>query len=587
MIRCPACGHITEYTSPVCPDCGVRYKYDDKQIDEALEEISLAIESREFETALEGYHILADMGHTVAQREYATMLERGDIVAKDLDGAMHYFSLAALKNDPYSAFRYARLAERHSEETAGFWLHFSAILGCTQAYPVLADWLSRAGDEESANYYYALAAACDDTDAIVTLAKRYYNGIGAEKCDAYAKWYLDKLLLPPIHAIKMAYKLRGVKAEEPAAPALEDYDRMLRRLAIKAQKFGFKTAYHRLCQILSDRQDMQARMILGMLYADGVGTRQDTKQALDLLCSAASHGNAEAYKRLGDIYVEGKLVERDTDSALKHYKNAAALGMTNAYEVMGDIFCEGKLVEKNISEAIRLYELGAAEGHESARTKADALLTKREDFFSRAVAMEQIKPEEAFKLYAISTGMGYLPAYSNLARCFEHGIGTKKDRPRAFYWYETAAKEGDTASLYSLGLCYSRGIGVAFNFKKAIEILKKASAAGTAEANDEIKRLYENKKAHMTRAMYALGVELIYMGKFEDAQKALMLCMKAKHGKAIYTLGCLNEFGLGIPTNREIAFKLYEIAFDLKFRDPRAVYKLKILKMARNCIKNH
>ena len=49
----------------------------------------------------------------------------------------------------------------------------------------------------------------------------------------------------------------------------------------------------------------------------------------------------------------------------------------------------------------------------------------------------------------------------------------------------------------------------------------------------------------------------------------------------IYTLGCLNEFGLGIPTNREVAFRLYETSFDLKFRDPRAVYKLRILRMAR------
>ena len=581
MIRCPSCGHITEYTSPICPSCHTKYTYSDQQIDDTLEEIAQALEAREFETALEGYHILADMGHTTSQREYASMLESGDIVAKDLDAAMHYFSLAAEKNDAYSAYRYARLAERHSEVTASFWLHFAAVLGCTQAYPVLADRLSREGDDENANYYYALAAACDDTDAIVTLAKRYYGGIGAQKNDGYAKWYLDKLVLPPIHAIKMAYKLRTVKAEDPGDPTLPDYDRMLRRLAIKAQKLGYKTAYHRLCQILSERSDMQARMILGMLYAEGVGTRQDTKQAIDLLMSAAVHGNAEAYRHLGDIYVAGVLVERDTEKALEHYKNAANLGMANAYEVMGDIFYDGKLVERDIPEAIKLYELGAKEGHESCRTKADALLTKREDFFSRAVAIEDIKPDEAFKLYAIATGMGYIPAYSNLARCFENGIGTAKDRQKAFYWYDSAVNAGDTSSLYPLGLCYSRGIGTAFNFKKAIEVLTRASRNHAPEALDEIKRLYENKKKHLTDQMYSLGVELIYMGKFEESQRALMLCMRAKHGKAIYTLGCLNEFGLGIPTNRELAFKLYELAFELKFRDPRAIYKLKILKMAR------
>ena len=128
------------------------------------------------------------------------MLERGDSVPRDLDAAMEYYYMAAEKNDATSAYRYSRLAERTSDKAASFWLLYSAALGCVEAYPALADKLARDGDDELANYYYALSAAYDDTDSIVTLAKRYYNGVGTEQNLPYAKWYMDKLTLPPIHA---------------------------------------------------------------------------------------------------------------------------------------------------------------------------------------------------------------------------------------------------------------------------------------------------------------------------------------------------------------------------------------------------
>jgi TPR repeat protein len=89
------------------------------------------------------------------------------------------------------------------------------------------------------------------------------------------------------------------------------------------------------------------------------------------------------------------------------------------------------------------------------------------------------------------------------------------------------------------------------------------------------------KKEHMLDKIYSKAMRLIHMKKFTEAEKMLRVCLRLGHAKGIYTLGCLNEFGLGIPTNRGVAFRLYETAFELKFRDPRAVYKLRILRMAR------
>jgi TPR repeat protein len=77
-------------------------------------------------------------------------------------------------------------------------------------------------------------------------------------------------------------------------------------------------------------------------------------------------------------------------------------------------------------------------------------------------------------------------------------------------------------------------------------------------------------------------MQLLHQKKFEAAEELLRICLKFNHAKGIYTLGCMNEFGLGISTNREMAFRLYETAFELKFRDPRSVYKLRILRLIRS-----
>lgn len=581
MIHCNKCGYTGSYYGPKCPSCKEKFNLTPEEIEEKILEISRAEKSRQYELVAEAHHILADFGRMESQKKYAEMLEKGDSVLRDLDAAMDYYYMAAEKNDALSAYRYSRLAERTSDKAASFWLAYSAALGCVEAYPKIAEKYAKHGDDELANYYYAMAAAYDDTDSIVTLAKRYYNGLGAEQNLPYAKWYMDKLMLPPIHAIKMAYKLRSVKSEDPGIPRHPDYQKMLRRLAIKAQDYGFEGPYYNLCKMLSDEGDSHARMILGLLHAEGRGCSKDADAALALLSSSASEGNREAYRHMGDIYMSGKLLPTNPERALECYRAAAELGMTNAYETMGDIFRLGEIVPRDIARAIELYDMGAKEGHESAREKSDLLKSKREELYDAGKRFKESTPDQSFRAFAISASMGYVPAYKEMARAFRDGCGIKKNRQQAYLWFEKAAEAKDDEALFEYGLCYSRGIGVAFNFNKAVEVLSKSARLGSAAAKKELERIMSNKRRHMLDKVYSSAMSMIHARKFKEAEEMLKICLKLGHAKGIYTLGCLNEFGLGIPTNREMAFRLYENAFDLKFRDPRAVYKLKILRMAR------
>ena len=91
----------------------------------------------------------------------------------------------------------------------------------------------------------------------------------------------------------------------------------------------------------------------------------------------------------------------------------------------------------------------------------------------------------------------------------------------------------------------------------------------------------------MVRSLYSSAMSLIYQKKYAEAVRLLTSFESLAYPKAIYTLGCLYEFGRGVGrSDKARAAQYYERAsiggpeFG-SFRDPASVYKLKILKMIR------
>ncbi|MBQ8719792.1 MAG: sel1 repeat family protein [Clostridia bacterium] len=579
MIVCEKCGYEGEYTGKACPECKSEFSFEERELAAVRERLIEAEMNENFREVLEYRHILADSGDTAAEREYAQMLERGGTVKCDLDGAMRYFFRAAQKNDPYSAYRYSRLVSRSSDRSGNFWLLYAAILGAEDAYVGAAELLDRDDECDTANYYYTLAALAGNTDAAVTMAKRYYNGIGAEKCEEYAKWYLELMTIPPIYAIPLAYRLRSVRPVEPPTQVFPNYDAYLKKLARSAKGYELYTAYYHLNEILFERGDLEAKATLGILLAEGLGCGEDLRLAVKYLISASSEGSAIAQEYLGNLYLEGRGVEADALRAIEHYKMAADGGLIDNYERIGDIYSGGKYIERDIAKAVVLYDTAAACGSESAAKKAEKYKTLRERYFKEAKAAGD--DAVAFRSFAISVAMGYFPAELELAKCYEHGRGTKVDRARAFHWYKSAYEHGVRAAALELGLSYARGKGVAFNFKEAVRYLSVAERFGYRVAEAEKRRLYENKRKKMTRSLYSAGISLLYMKKFDEAARVIAGVAELGYAKAIYTLGCFLEFGIGVSVDKERAFELYECAYSLRFRDPRQTYKLQILRMIR------
>lgn len=581
MVTCKKCGYVGEYTAEPCPLCNSVLTLSDAELKDELEALRIAVKNKKYEYAANGYRMLAEEGYTEAQKEYAALLEKGQAVPKNYDLAMEYFYKAAKKNDAYAAYRYSLLVSRESDDISLFWLIFSAVLGCAEAYPSAAAEFSKRGYHEEARHFYSMAAAHGDIESTVKLARIYFEGIGTQKAPEYAKWYMDKLKIPPIYAIKLAYNLRSFEAREPLAIMSKIYDGILFRLKNKAREFGFGTAYFKITEILAERGDAESIAIVGNALIQGNGCEQNFTRGLKMLTKASALNNVTAHLSLAQLYSEGRYAEIDMDMAISHYNAAGLLGNAAAYEAIGDIYANGRQIDADVEAALEYYDLAIRLGSLSAHRKTDEIKEKRTSLYNEAVLIEKENPEEAFCLYAEACRMGHVKATYRLAGCLEFGVGTKINRHGAFLLYKKAAELGEDAALLSLGICYAKGIGTRLDFSLAKEALTKAERLGVDGAENAIRTIMERKKTRIAKRCYSTAMRLIYMKKFDESKKYLEIAAQFKNPRAIYTLGCLYEFGIGAPCDKDKAFDLYEQSYSLFFRDPRSRYKLAVLRMLK------
>jgi len=85
--------------------------------------------------------------------------------------------------------------------------------------------------------------------------------------------------------------------------------------------------------------------------------------------------------------------------------------------------------------------------------------SEAEKVFSRARACLNGTPNlknypRGFKLLKQATALDHIGAYGWLAAAFDHGLGTRANRPGAFQYYLRAAKEGEANSEYHVGIFY-------------------------------------------------------------------------------------------------------------------------------------
>ncbi|KAB7891432.1 tetratricopeptide repeat protein [Poseidonibacter ostreae] len=107
-----------------------------------------------------------------------------------------------------------------------------------------------------------------------------------------------------------------------------------------------------------------SQYIIGIMYAKGLGTKQDYIKASKWLEMSAYQGHKESQKDLGQFYYEGKGVKQDYKEAFRLLKLSAEQGYSDAQSELGRFYYEGKGAEKDYKKAFKWFKLSAEQGNE-------------------------------------------------------------------------------------------------------------------------------------------------------------------------------------------------------------------------------
>ena len=576
MILCKHCGYEGAYVGKKCPSCGALFALTAEEIANMEQERREALASGEVAKARELAHLLADAGVAAAAYAHAVSLQGGEGAEECAPAALPYFEIAAKGGDAKGAYVYGCALARAGRKEGDFFLQYAALLGCTEAYAAVANFVSDISAKDRAAYL-ALTAEGGDASAALTLAKLYAEGAeGIEPDPALAKFYLNSLGKLPGSLWRLAFRLRKVAAKQPPKAQLPNAAARVASLFDEAQRCGYKAICLSLCQMQAGRGDAAAQCRLGLYYIRECRGAY-VKKGVDVLNYYGRAGNTQALVLLGDLYRVGDGVALSRADAIACYNAAREQGSAEACVRLGDVYSAD--TAPNVPYAYLMYKEALALGSAVGKEKAQAIEERREALYDSASAAVATDPEDAYRDFALSASMGYLPAAVALGFCYEEGIGVRMDRRRAFLWYERAAKEKEEMAQYRLALCYLHGIGINRSFKKAHALLRRAAAAGIEEAGADLLMLMERRQKRMVRSLYSLAMRLLYQGKRSLAFSMLSEASALGHARATYALGCFYEFGVGTPASREQATATYQLAQQQGYADPRAKCKSVILKI--------
>lgn len=242
--------------------------------------------------------------------------------------------------------------------------------------------------------WYEEAADLGSADAQYRCAKMYYNGEGTEKDSrVYLMWLRKAAAQGHAGAAEVWNRL----------VSLDEGDALLASAILEEGKRAFakkryEEAMERFLEVPEPHR-ASADYILGLMFADGLGTQTDRNKAIYYSERAAKRGHAEAAFRLGEIYddIYEKEALKNGEKKVPRVENAAMFhARINA--------CKGP--KEVLTKALMWYERAAGQGHERAQ---------------------------------IRCGMMYF-----------WGRGTTKNNEKALMWLEKAEAQGSTEAHFAI-----------------------------------------------------------------------------------------------------------------------------------------
>lgn len=307
-------------------------------------------------------------------------------------------------------------------------------------------------DMVDAVYWFRLAAEAGNADAQCDLAELYHLGThvnydlpeamrwysrAAESGHARAQMLLGSLLEyggegvapDPIAAVRWYKKA----AQQGHSMGQSNYGRCL--LYGIGSGFNGQDALKWLNAALnSDPDNKDAKYEIGRCYFYGSAGEQDQAKACQWYQKAADDGHLLAQYDLAECYEKGEGVEKNLDQALRWYRTAADKGSAEAklrVVELTDVLGSSAGILSDEERENWLWESANQRNPEASYRYAMVLKNKAEPIWKDVIAWLKYAGE-----------LGHEPAWLELAKLYEEGIGVEQDLLEAASIYMSAHERG-------------------------------------------------------------------------------------------------------------------------------------------------
>ncbi|MBL1421630.1 MAG: sel1 repeat family protein [Alphaproteobacteria bacterium] len=336
--------------------------------------------------------------------------------------------------------------------------------------------LQKKGDFEDALIVFEKYALRGHPEAMYHVARAYNRGWGTQP-------NLDKARHYFMLAVEYNFSYRAETAYELGRL----YQRAIGPDCNKIAMSWFTKAY--------GWKYTKAAMQLALHYEQGLGTKQNIRQAIFYYKVAASHGIEQALIRYARILQKGRYgTTADPEQALKLVERAIISlshrsrgGSASAAKQLGRLYRNGELIPKN-NELAKFWLLHAARiGNTGGMHDYAHLLL--------SISSNKETHKTALKWLISAAKKGHGGAMNSLGK---YHLSQKYDLKRigAVSWFNKGVAASHGGAIEQLAKLYVKGDLVEKDLEKAVELLEKGVALGHSGSARLLKRINKAQSAN-------------------------------------------------------------------------------------------
>ena len=197
-----------------------------------------------------------------------------------------------------------------------------------------------------------------------------------------------------------------------------------------------------------------------------------------------------------------------------------------------------------------------------------------EQLFENKIKESRNPVDDAYEDLLIKANNGDSRAQYLIGCFYYYGRRVETNHSTASNWFTKSAEQNLVDAQTILGYQYMYGDGVNKDIEKAIELLEKAQAQGSAYACFLLGKIYhfdtQRKNRFTASGYYVWAIEMgsteakryradMYMdtGDYKDALDLYVKALKEGCVESAYNVANMFEYGRGCEVNDELAFNLY------------------------------